>query len=392
MFSSTTITTNAPPGWTTYTRKKTAPTPPPTPPPAFEMELDIPTSTVTITSADAKVTVWVELNAPLKDGRPSRDGGIVHVEAASGQSGKPFDLSVTLEPFRKEGIKTSLGISHCQPRFEHEDEVVNADDSLLWYHWNHNGTTYQNDTLRAQGVDPAAAGLADIFTHRAFGAKVSAAGLTPSSKLQLTGHGLTKVDVVVAMLTLAPADAPDASSWLKAIATVTSSATAARDGSCPGRGGAAATGRDCATDWSEIMERGYIELTAPAGKNDTVPKQITDHINYDRYLSLIQGRAAFGPIKFNGQMFNANLTGKGWDTRSWGAGTVYTIYTLYYTHTLYSILGGRYSIHHNYTLLYSHSILNTGGRVLVAERAAAVLQCARSGGHRHHALVPGEGV
>ena len=49
-------------------------------------------------------------------------------------------------------------------------------------------------------------------------------------------------------------------------------------------------------------------------------KQITNHVAYDRYLSLIQGRAAFGIIKFNGQMFTANLTNKGWDTRSWGAG------------------------------------------------------------------------
>ena len=43
--------------------------------------------------------VRVELNSPLVSGKPSREAGIVHVEAMSG--GKPFDLSVTLEPFRK---------------------------------------------------------------------------------------------------------------------------------------------------------------------------------------------------------------------------------------------------------------------------------------------------
>jgi len=43
-------------------------------------------------------------------------------------------------------------------------------------------------------------------------------------------------------------------------------------------------------------------------------------VNWDRYLALIQGRVAFAAIKFNGQAFNCNNTGKGWDARSWGAG------------------------------------------------------------------------
>ena len=48
-------------------------------------------------------------------------------------------------------------------------------------------------------------------------------------------------------------------------------------------------------------------------------EQITDHVNWDRYLALIQGRTSFAPIKFNGQAFNCNNTGKGWDARDWGA-------------------------------------------------------------------------
>jgi len=35
---------------------------------------------------------------------------------------------------------------------------------------------------------------------------------------------------------------------------------------------------------------------------------------------MIQGRRSFAPIKFNGQAFSCNDTGKGWDARSWGAG------------------------------------------------------------------------
>jgi alpha-L-fucosidase 2 len=69
------------------------------------------------------------------------------------------------------------------------------------------------------------------------------------------------------------------------------------------------------------MERSYVEVTAASNTSAAAAeaKQITDHVNWDRYLSLVQGRVAFGPIKFNGQDFNCNDTGKGWDTRGWGA-------------------------------------------------------------------------
>ena len=78
------------------------------------------------------------------------------------------------------------------------------------------------------------------------------------------------------------------------------------------------------------MERSYIEVTAVGGSNASsqrAARQIQDHVSWDRYLSLIQGRAGFAPIKFNGQMFTtasgyfggagANRT---WDFRGWGAG------------------------------------------------------------------------
>ena len=53
------------------------------------------------------------------------------------------------------------------------------------------------------------------------------------------------------------------------------------------------------------MERSYVQVTA-AGSQATTAKAITDHVIWDRYLSLIQGRASFAPIKFNGQV---TLTG-----------------------------------------------------------------------------------
>jgi len=62
-----------------------------------------------------------------------------------------------------------------------------------------------------------------------------------------------------------------------------------------------------------------VQVTASNKSNAASAKQITDHVNWDRYLSLAQGRVSYGPIKFNGQAFNCNNTGKGWDARDWGA-------------------------------------------------------------------------
>ena len=99
------------------------------------------------------------------------------------------------------------------------DTVVRAKDELLWYHWNHVNTTYFNDTLRLQGVDPATPGLADMFTGRAFGGSVKAAGLSSSGAadpylrarrgggarlsragLELAGASLSSVTVNVTLL------------------------------------------------------------------------------------------------------------------------------------------------------------------------------------------------
>ena len=115
-----------------------------------------------------------------------------------------------------------------------------------------------NDTLRGQGLDPADPSLpAGIFERRAFGAKVAAAGLTSASALKLTGSKLTKVDVVATLLTLAPADAPTATSWLDTMATVHStSAQSAVQAPCPGPGGAAANGRDCASNQLHCISLG----------------------------------------------------------------------------------------------------------------------------------------
>jgi hypothetical protein len=282
------------------------------------MELDVASATVSIITSSIHVKTWVDLNAPLRNGKPDRSAGVLHVQAeTTGGASTTFGLTVTLEPFRTEGARSPLGAANCEPRYEHADSIVAGnDDTLTWYHWNHINSTYANDTMRSQGMDPAKT-PGDPFTHRAFGARVVGAGLKAKNSTVLIGAGLSQVDVTATLLTLSPQQAPTASSWLDAISTVEPSNTSEH------AAGATCTvpfSRACVNSWRELTERSYIQVTPSQGyPNDTTAKQITDHVVWDRYLSLIQTRVGYAPVKFNGQMFTAKSEGS-WDQRSWGAG------------------------------------------------------------------------
>ncbi len=302
----------------------------PAPSMAFQQTLDLATSTVTISTPSVDVNVFIDLNAPHRDGKPHRDAGILHVTATSKAGQPPFDLTATLEPYRQENAVTQLGRGFCHPRYEHADTVVHTvvhtattdDDEVKWYHWNHINTSYYNDTIQNQGLDPEtyAGTLVDPFTHLAFGGKFSASGLKKKSDTQLFGASLNSVDVAVTLLTLPGVEDPQ--TWVTEIdkivpASPPSSSYSYRDEP------------EVFTTWDALWDRSFIELnnsttTTRIGDDDDDDddddvRKINDHVNWDRYLSLIQGRVSFAPIKFNGQAFTCNNTGKGWDYRSWGA-------------------------------------------------------------------------
>jgi hypothetical protein len=140
------------PDWTTWTMIG-APIAPPPPTPAqcaagasFCQTLHVANSTVTIKTKYLDVSVFYDLNAPLRDGYPHRDSGILHVTAKSASSATTevatgFGLKVALEPYRVAGKKTTLGRGFCFPRFEQADTVVQGTkDAITWYHWNHINT------------------------------------------------------------------------------------------------------------------------------------------------------------------------------------------------------------------------------------------------------------
>ena len=89
------------------------------------------------------------------------------------------------------------------------------------YHWNAVNTSFFNDTIRAQGVEPAVhPEIYDPFTHRAFGGQVSGTGLAAvvgSSGLQLQSTGVpasNTIEVQVKLLTMA---ATTPSAWLSTV-------------------------------------------------------------------------------------------------------------------------------------------------------------------------------
>ncbi len=144
------------PDWTTWSMIG-APVTPPAPAPApgpvecaagapFCQTLHVSNSTVTIKTKDLDVSVFYDLNAPMRDGVPHRDSGILHVTAKSTSSTTTetagvFGLTVTLEPYRVAGKTTTLGRGFCFPRFEQADTIVqDTKDAITWYHWNHINT------------------------------------------------------------------------------------------------------------------------------------------------------------------------------------------------------------------------------------------------------------
>jgi hypothetical protein len=352
LFSTTATDVAGMPGghWQTWlsNRGHSVPPLPPPPPPApawgdsscvhggvFCQTLDIATSTVTIVTPSGMVNVSIDLNPPLSDGAPDQRGAILRVHAGGAGAAAKVGLTVTLEQYRLEQPEPFAGPyyqRHCYPRFEHEDTVdTSGADAITWHHWNHLNTTYWADTMRGQGVDPSAhPELVDPFTHRAFGAQVLGMGLhavTGTAGLQLaTTAPQTAIDLEVRLLTLADSTPAE---WTAAIVKLRPAPAAAASSpvDCT-RGGTAAWGSRaaCGTTWEEIMGRNYIQVESISGDKArrgsvrSAATNITTHAAWDRYLSIIQGRSSFAPIKFNGQSFLSNQSGKGFDYRQWGTG------------------------------------------------------------------------
>ena len=227
---------------------------------AFCQTLDLASSTVTIKTRKVEVTVSIDLNAPAPG------GGTMRIAA---KSSSKFGLKVALEPYRLSGVKEPDGRGYCKPRFEQADTIVDQKDKLTWYHWNHINTTYFNDTMAAQGVDPAAnPQLVDMFTHRAFGGSLSAAGLTGGGlSLSSSGRSLSSVDVELKLLTMM---AGSGGEWIAAV------------GKLPAAAVEGSQGQAVAATWGEIMERSYIEVSGRSPLTGPSSKQITDHVNWDR--------------------------------------------------------------------------------------------------------------
>jgi hypothetical protein len=299
----------------------------------FCQMLDLATGVVTVTTPHAVVEVSVDLNAPVINGAHKQAAGMLRVHA-SGRQGTHIKLIATLEPYRKEQPAVFAGPLYqrtCFPRFEHGDWVGTSNPKAIeWHHFNHINTSFFNDTMRAQGIDPAThPQLADPYTGRVFGGQVTGTGLATvpdSHGLQLsTGEassGLPELDIQVTLLTL-PQSSPDR--WREVLSQLQRAPPSHGHSpvDCDRTPSSTWSSRaHCTTSWTELTNRSFIELQERNFNGSTgsrsAAENITTHAAWDRYLSLIQGRSAFAAIKFNGQEFLSNQSGRGWDFRVWG--------------------------------------------------------------------------
>lgn len=299
---------------------------------AFCQTLDIATSTVTIATKSVTVNVSFDLNPPLLNGSPDQRGAVLGIHAIAVGS-KTVSVAAVLEPYRKEQPEPFAGPTyqrHCYPRFEHPDVVDDSSvDAVVWYHWNHLNTSYFMDTMRGQGVDPANnPSLVDPFTHRAFGGRVSGPDLHVESGSggvrMATRRPRKQVDIEVRLLTLEQTTPTEWTETIVKLQPAGPGAVGASPVECARGASVAFGGRaKCSTTWEEVTGRSYIQVeSATGGMNQnnerSSAENITTHAAWDRYLSIIQGRSSYGPIKFNGQSFLSNQSGKGWDYRQWG--------------------------------------------------------------------------
>ena len=293
-----------------------SPAPPPPAPPAvpgqlFTQALDLPTGTMTIETANYTVKVQVDANFD-----------IVRVFATA-KTAATFALSAMLEPYRRDGW-SDLGREcnypgDCKRRLEHADTILSAQDleaapslqqGVVWYHFNHLNTTYTNETMAAQGMDPAK--HADPFTHRVFGgAMLGSPGLKRSVdglRLDAVNSKLSRATVEVSLLTQYPVRLP-LREWLPAVAAFVSNHSGATS---PSRRQAMTEAHS--RTWLTLWNRSFVYVQPAAqgqeGQQElaAAARNISDHISWNRYLALIQGRRAFTPTKWNGGDFKANVS------------------------------------------------------------------------------------
>eukprot|EP01065_Artemidia_motanka_P037917 TRINITY_DN46809_c0_g1_i1.p1 TRINITY_DN46809_c0_g1~~TRINITY_DN46809_c0_g1_i1.p1 ORF type:complete len:868 (+),score=251.77 TRINITY_DN46809_c0_g1_i1:55-2658(+) len=277
--------------WTMWAKNHTDP------PGVFQQTLDLGSASVQIRTPGVNVTVFGEVGS---------NNVRVGVAAAAG---KTVDVAVRVVPYRKNG-RTNLGRALCKPRYDTADVVVapgasrqqSVQNAVVWYHHNPDNSSYYRDNIENQGMDPAS--LPDPFSGLTFGAAIHGDGFALSSD----GYSVAAKSLASGSVTITTAvQQTSEEEWQKGLASAVSASAAYGD----------AWDRSVGW-WKAAWSRSYLNISA-AGEESVSAKQVMDHAHWQRYLELVQGTQSKTPIKFNGQAFTANNTGKGWDYRDWGA-------------------------------------------------------------------------
>ena len=298
---------------------------------SFCQTFDPTTASLTITTFYYKIVVYVDANAPMVrvdiDTTTTTTAAVTTSDTRAAGP-KPFDVVAKLEPYRKYEI-SKLGWldwrETCgEPQYDHYDTIVqdeNNNNTIVWYHKNptNASTRVFERSLRQQGVTNFK-GLINPFCDRIFGGSLYGSNLVQGANnhqhLSLVGKNLTKASVQVALLARVPTTE---AKWWKEMASIVQNDNSTHSPSL--------AWKNHVTTWEALWNRSHVVLKPRRNSNSTnqthimsTTKLINAHLVWNRYLTLIQARHATVPIKFNGQAFIANPTGKGWDYREWGSG------------------------------------------------------------------------
>eukprot|EP00756_Hemistasia_phaeocysticola_P054157 Hpha_TRINITY_DN30099_c0_g1::TRINITY_DN30099_c0_g1_i1::g.21506::m.21506 len=270
----------------------------------FEQRLGLAGAKVTVKTPSVSVEIFADTTPSASPPSPAIRVGITPVV------GNNVSVSAKVVPYRK-AQKSALGREPCWPLSDTPDVVLpggaqrpeGLSRSVVWYHKNPTNSTYYTRAMALEGVPTK--GLEDPFSGVVFGGALQADTALALSSDGTTlstaeAEGLGTPFSFIILQRSGRKETPDefAAGLEAALTTLPSTESAA-----------AAS----ASAWDGIWGRSWVNFSCSGCG------VLNDHIVYERYLELVQGMHSATPIKFNGQGFTANISGKGWDYRDWGA-------------------------------------------------------------------------
>ncbi|MCX6898523.1 MAG: DUF5703 domain-containing protein [Verrucomicrobia bacterium] len=248
----------------------------------FRQELTLRDGRIEIAAGDARLTVFVDANAP-----------VIHV---GGESKRPLGVKAALECWRTEKkvltggeLGSSWTMQAGPPEievWESADVVKDATDAVTWYH--RNGHSCVPLTLKHQSLEQFAHLVKDPILHRTFGGSMAAVGFAKDGATTLKSAAPMKKFAIRIATHSVVTDSPAA--WEKQLVGIAASST-----------DAAAAQKTTAIWWNAFWNRSWIFVEGDQAAVAALPAN--QH-------PLRIGADSGGGSKFRGAMSRATVFGQ----------------------------------------------------------------------------------